>query len=94
MRLEDRADEPALITIPSTDAAFRAHVHGIRRGAAPTELEARLRRLYPRVVVRERTLSGEAPAWYVYRDGSWRSQLAESWWGETNLPRVVISFDG
>ncbi len=94
MRIDRRADAPALITIPSADAAFRAHVQGIRRAASPAELESRLRRIYPRVVVRERTLSGEAPAWYVYRDGSWRSQLDEAWWEEANLPRVVVSSDG
>ena len=94
MRIDRRADAPALITIPSADAAFRAHVQGIRRAAGPAELEARLRRMYPRVVVRERTLSGEAPAWYVYRDGSWRSQLDDAWWEEDGLPRVVVSADG
>jgi PAS domain-containing protein len=50
--------------------------------------------MFPRVVVRERMLSGEAPAWYVYRDGSWRSPLIGAWWDGADLPRVVVSPDG
>jgi len=63
---------PALHPIPSTDAAFREHVERVadleRPGQAP-ELERCLRRLFPRVRVRERLLSGERAAWYIYRDG-------------------------
>ena len=89
---------PQLITIPSTDQAFRAHVERVRRRlAAPTttdQLEDGLRRLFPRVVVRERALSGEAPVWYVYRDGGWRPSPNGPWWEAAGLPRVEISPDG
>lgn len=38
----------------------------------PDDLEAGLRDVYPRAVVRSRDLSGEAvDIWYVYRDGTW-----------------------
>lgn len=88
---------PRIFTIPSDDPAFREHVDRIRRGnraRRPEELEARLRRLFPRVVVRERGLSGESPSWYVYRDGSWRSSATGPWWEARGLPRVAISSDG
>jgi PAS domain-containing protein len=88
-----RPVEPALITIPASDAAFREHVHGLAPLTTPRELEQRLRRIFPRVVVRERTISG-APGWYVYRDGSWSSSLIGNWWDDPRLPRVVLSADG
>lgn len=94
MTLRRRPIEPALITIPSSDGAFRQHVEQLERAATPAALETRLRRIFPRVVVRERTLSGEAPAWYVYRDGSWRSPAVGSWWDGDGLPRVTVSPDG
>jgi PAS domain-containing protein len=91
--MSDSHVEPALITIPTSDAAFREHVHRLASSTTPRDLETRLRRIFPRVVVRERTISG-APGWYVYRDGSWSSSLAGDWWGDARLPRVVLSLDG
>jgi PAS domain-containing protein len=91
MSMTRGAIKPALITIPSSDAAFRDHVQKLRRSASPADLETRLRRMFPRVVVRERTISGEAPAWYVYRDGAWGSSLSGSWWDDPDLPRVTVS---
>jgi len=87
---------PELITIPSADEAFRAHVLEVASdaGETPADLERRLRRIYPRLVVRQRSLAGEAPAWYVYRDGGWRSSLATDWWEEPSMPRVEVSADG
>jgi PAS domain-containing protein len=90
-------DHPRVQTIPSTDVAFARHVERLRIGASlrtPEELEARLRRLFPRAVVRRREISGEPAAWYVYRDGGWRSDMTGSWWEETGLPRVEISREG
>ena len=65
---------PVLIINPATDASFAAlaeielAMNGHDRGA----FEARLRRRYPRTVVRARELSGEPTTiWYVYRDGRW-----------------------
>ena len=67
---------PALITIPSSDAAFGDHVYG--------------RRTFAHVVVRERTISGEAQAWYVYRGGAWGSSLFGSWWDDPDLSQVTV----
>jgi PAS domain-containing protein len=88
---------PRILTIPSDDTPFRDHVDRVRRQSRtlrPEELETRLRRLFPRVVVRERGLSGESPSWYVYRDGSWRSSMSGPWWEASGLPRVVVSSQG
>jgi hypothetical protein len=86
---------PQTITIPSADTAFRVHVDRIRADAAtPAELERRLRRIFPRVIVRARTLSGEPPAWYVYRDGGWLASDAGDWWKQPGMPRVVVSPSG
>jgi PAS domain-containing protein len=88
---------PFLKTIPSADSAFREQVQRIRRRHAPSmprDLEARLRRLFPRVVVVERQLSGEAPSWYVYRDGRWAPASTSTWWTAPGLPRVAVSLEG
>jgi hypothetical protein len=88
---------PGLITVPSTDTAFRRQVDSVWARSAirsPEDLERRLRRLFPRVLVRERALWGEAPAWYVYRDGRWLPPEPTDWWTEPDLPRVVVSMDG
>jgi PAS domain-containing protein len=50
--------------------------------------------MFPRVVVRERALSGEPPAWYVYRDGGWLPTSSGPWWQATDLPRVEVSLEG
>lgn len=50
--------------------------------------------MFPRVVVRERTISGEPAAWYIYRDGGWRPQLDGNWWDDELVPRVVVASDG
>ncbi|MFL5680921.1 MAG: PAS domain-containing protein [Chloroflexota bacterium] len=91
------SQRPAVITIPSSDAAFRHHVRSLVAAgstSAPGELEDRLRRLFPRVVVRERALSGESPSWYVYRDGGWRASDSGPWWQNAAIPRVAVSSDG
>jgi PAS domain-containing protein len=92
----DELRSPVVITIPSTDPAFRTHVTRVRAGgitAAP-ELERRLRQIFPRVIVRERSLSGVPPAWYVYRDGGWRSPSKGEWWKAEGLPCVRVSPEG
>jgi hypothetical protein len=88
---------PQLITIPTADATFRHFVQRAhdRAGAeSAAELEGRLRRTYPRVVVRERGLVGEPAAWYVYRDGAWRDPGRDTWWEDPSVPRVETSADG
>ena len=86
---------PTITTIPSSDEAFRRLVlQTLGSAHAPDRLEARLRGLFPRVVVRERDISGEPPAWYVYRDGTWRPPNEAHWWVAPDLPRVLVSLDG
>jgi PAS domain-containing protein len=83
--------------IPSTDAAFRRYVDRLRGSfhmRSPEELEARLRRVFPRAAVRRRDISGEPAAWYVYRDGGWRPSMIGSWWEQPDLPRVEITREG
>lgn len=87
----------SILTIPTSDLAFAEYVAATsekhpRTSAA--EFERLLRRIFPRVVVRERSLSGETPSWYVYRDGAWRPEATGPWWVEPGLPRVVVSDEG
>jgi hypothetical protein len=59
---------------PAGDAEFRAAVDAAQMAgvASPSDLEARLRPVVPRIVVRRRELDGEpVEVWYVYRDGHW-----------------------
>src|SRR4051794_841127 len=90
------ATDPHVITIPSTDSAFRSHVIRTLGNSAlvPRDLERSLRRIFPRVIVRERTLSGEPPTWYVYRDGGWLSAQTGEWWQQPGMPTVVVSSGG
>ena len=91
------SDPVRVITIPSTDAAFRRHVDRLVARSSPDtaeKLQERLRRLFPRAVVRRRDISGEPAAWYVYRDGGWRSSMTSAWWQEPGLPRVEIDREG
>ena len=61
-----------LIVNPTSDPVFVRRVHELHRVfRTPAELQARLRDEHPAAVVRPRGLSGEAEAWYVYRDGRW-----------------------
>src|SRR4051812_5521812 len=61
------------ITIPGSDASFRAHVMELaaRGPDSPATLQRHLEEAFPRAFVRERALSGERQTWYVYRDGRW-----------------------
>jgi PAS domain-containing protein len=88
---------PHLITIPSNDVAFREFLTRTLRRTGPiaaTDFERRLRRTYPRALVRERGLAGEASSWYVYRDGAWRTPDHDRWWDDPGVPTVEVSADG
>jgi PAS domain-containing protein len=87
---------PRLITIPASDRAFARQVEATVRDDAsstPAALQGRLRLLFPRVLVRERSLSDEAPAWYVYRDGHWHPGEGD-WWNQPNVPCVRVNGEG
>lgn len=96
MRNQPSPVSPRLIAIPSSDPGFSEYVQRIAADPAtsPENLERRLKRMFPRVVVRERTISGEPSAWYVYRDGGWRAPGDGAWWENDSLPRVAVSSDG
>ena len=66
---------PILIINPTTDAAFVRCVETLATDATePESLQSALREYYPHAVVRDRGLSSEREAWYVYRDGRWTSE--------------------
>lgn len=95
--MRPRSIGSTLRTIPSGDTAFREHALGVHRRHAPVrpaDLEAILRRMFPRVVVVERQLSGERPTWYVYRDGRWAPPSAISWWTDPDMPCISVGLDG
>ena len=59
---------------PRSDRSFVRLVEDALRTdiQTPGELQARLRTVHPKAVVRERGLQGDvSPIWYVYRDGHW-----------------------
>jgi len=88
---------PATITIPTSDVAFAQAIQRVLRSAnpaTPEALERRLRRTFPRAVVRARQISGESPVWYVYRDGGWRPSAMNPWWEAHDLPRIEVTRDG
>jgi hypothetical protein len=63
---------PTLVTNPSDDRAFAAAAEAaLEDGQTTDQLQAILRRDYPRAVVRARDLAGDPLVWYVYREGRW-----------------------
>ena len=73
-RSGDRS-RPTLLVNPPTDARLRETLDAMldeRAPATPAELEALARPMYPRLVVRARSLEHESVVvWYVYREGYW-----------------------
>ena len=63
---------PRIVCIPSTDPEMCGVVARLYTSIAwvtPDRLEAALRQIYPRALVRRRELSGEPmPTWYVFRE--------------------------
>lgn len=86
-----------LVTIPAGDTAFAQIAERLledRDAKGAAALQARLRSVFPRAVVRAREITGDAPAWYVYRDGVWRSNLEGPWWEAPDLPQMAVTADG
>lgn len=90
---------PVIVSFPSSDHAFAAHVHHLLAGepATAATLEDRLRGMYPlaRVVPRDR-LAGfnDNEVWYAYRDGRVSSATGEAWWMEPGVAWHEIGADG
>jgi PAS domain S-box-containing protein len=89
-----------LSCFPSKDRSFARFVERRRRelargaAASAAELQAGIRRWYPRAVVREQSKLGALgpPVWYVYRDGSPNLEGHLHWWEQPGAGR--IEFDG
>jgi hypothetical protein len=72
-----------LLVFPRDDRALESRLSEIATEAngwdhvAPDYLQQRLRAFYPNAVVRKQVplggLDGRPPAWYIYRDGSART---------------------
>jgi PAS domain S-box-containing protein len=87
----------SLFTVPSSDLAFSEFVRRISAqlpDASPSELQARLRGLFPSVLVRPRGLSSDDHTWYVYREGRWVDGKGGDWWSDESMPRMDIDRDG
>ncbi len=88
---------PSFFTVPSSDRAFAEYVRRISERISPRttgELQSRLRALYPRVVVRQRSLSSDDRTWYVYREGRWVDGGVPDWWQDESMPRLDVDRDG
>ena len=67
-------DKPTVVRNPADDADFARAVDDMLAAGSldPGDAQTRLRRTYPRAVVRRRELAEERiDVWYVYRDGHW-----------------------
>jgi PAS domain-containing protein len=87
----------SLFTVPSSDRAFAEFVRRISAqlpDASPGALQARLRILYPSVLVRPRGLSSDDHTWYVYREGRWVDGKVGDWWSDESMPRMDVDRDG
>lgn len=87
----------SVFTVPSSDRAFADFVQRINERNLPesaTDLQERLRVVYPRVLVRPRDLAGDYRVWYVYREGRWVDDTALDWWADESMPRIEIDSDG
>jgi PAS domain-containing protein len=93
------AGEIVILPFPPNDALFGALA---RRAAldlaadAPEALEAHLREIYPRALVRERSplASFGSPAWYAYRDGRFSPFSSDAWWTAPDCARIILGEDG
>lgn len=91
-----------VVTIPSADRAFRAHVDAAIEDLGLKDLpalEVRLREAYPSAVVHASSTLGSLVAddarLYVYRDrNAARQPLPGDWWRDETLPRTVVNDEG
>lgn len=88
----------ALLCFPPFDRVFAEHARrSVTEGASdPAALEAKLREVYPRAVVRARDdlASFVGQAWYAYRDGRYSPFVRRPWWESPTAARTVIDAEG
>jgi len=92
-----RQASPVLFTVPSADRAFAEFVRrigGHKPPGSPFDLQERLRRVYPRVLVRPRVLANDDHIWYVYREGRWVDGSLPDWFDDESMPRLDLDLDG
>jgi len=96
---------PRVVTVPSVDHAFRAHVlFAVDRlfdATDATSLGAvakEVRRAYPNAQVRKKDdfarLDGEQLVWYAYRDRPPEAAPRIDWWSNPDLARTVVDETG
>lgn len=91
-----------VVTIPSADRAFRAHVDAAIEDLGLKDLsalEARLREAYPTAALHVSSVLGSRVAddarLYVYRDrDAARQPQPGEWWRDEDLPRTVVNDEG
>jgi PAS domain-containing protein len=77
--------------MPASDRGFARAARALATGStSPNDLEARLRSLYPRAVVRERALANEPRVLYIYRDGRYQRENGDPWWRADGLATASI----
>jgi PAS domain S-box-containing protein len=86
--------EPFIRTFPSSDVAFRrAAERAAADASSPGEIVSRLRPAYPRVTIRERSLSDEPELIYVYRDGGFSPTRSDPWWTSPDIACARLAAD-
>jgi PAS domain-containing protein len=81
-------------TFPSRDGAFRRAVERVDVDAtddAKEELTRRLKPLFPRVAVIDRSLVGEPAQLYVFRDGRYQVDSEDRWWEAEGVACACLS---
>lgn len=85
---------PTIRTVPSGDRAFARFARHLLLSLpdhSPATLESRLRRVFPRAIVRRCDLEDAADAvWYAYREGRWLPSDQAVWWLDDEVPLVVL----
>jgi len=83
------------LCFPSYDDGFARVVEAILAqdpSISQLDLQTRLRRLAPSVIVRARELSGEQDeTLYVFRDGRWGREADPAWWTDPRVAHVTVS---
>lgn len=87
------------VTYPRSDTVFAEYVRGEIAADATSlaDAESRIRRVYPRAVLRERAQMAAYdvdPVWYVYRDGRPSVRDDVAWWTEPGTAEATFADGG